>query len=188
MRKLDLLIVGAGFGGLYMLHKARALGLDALVLDAAPSVGGTWYHNRYPGARVDIQSVEYSYSFDEALQQEWHWTERYASQPELLRYANHVADRFALRSGIRLRHAPRRCRMGRSGSPLEGRDTRRRALRRALPRDGERAAFDSQHPGLRRARGLRRPDVPHRGLAIRAGRLQRPCASGSSAPAPRACR
>jgi cyclohexanone monooxygenase len=102
MRKLDLLIVGAGFGGLYMLHKARALGLDALVLDAAPSVGGTWYHNRYPGARVDIQSVEYSYSFDEALQQEWHWTERYASQPELLRYANHVADRFALRSGIRL--------------------------------------------------------------------------------------
>jgi cation diffusion facilitator CzcD-associated flavoprotein CzcO len=101
-RKLDLLIVGAGFGGLYMLHKARALELDALVLDAAPSVGGTWYHNRYPGARVDIQSVEYSYSFDEELQQEWHWTERYASQPELLRYANRVADRFALRSGIRL--------------------------------------------------------------------------------------
>ena len=100
MRRLDLLIVGAGFGGLYMLHKARGLGLDALAIEAAPGVGGTWYHNRYPGARVDIQSLEYSYSFDEALQQEWCWRERYAPQPELLRYANHVADRFALRDGI----------------------------------------------------------------------------------------
>jgi cyclohexanone monooxygenase len=99
---LDLLIVGAGFGGLYMLIKARRMGLKALVIEAAPSVGGTWYHNRYPGARVDIQSLEYSYSFDEALQQQWHWTERYASQPELLRYANHVADRFDLRGDIRL--------------------------------------------------------------------------------------
>jgi len=99
-RVLDLLIVGAGFGGLYMLHKARSMGLQALVLEASPSVGGTWYHNRYPGARVDIQSMEYSYSFDEALQQEWRWTERYAGQPELLRYANHVADRFGLRDGI----------------------------------------------------------------------------------------
>lgn len=99
---LDVLIVGAGFGGLCMLHKARQLGLRAQVLEAADSVGGTWYHNRYPGARVDIQSLEYSFSFDEALQQEWHWTERYASAPELLRYANHVADRFGLRSGIQL--------------------------------------------------------------------------------------
>jgi cyclohexanone monooxygenase len=98
----DLLIVGAGFAGLYMLHKARRMGLDAVVLEAAPSVGGTWYHNRYPGARVDIQSLEYSYSFDEALQQQWRWSERYAAQPELLRYANHVADRFGLRDGIRL--------------------------------------------------------------------------------------
>ena len=102
---LDLLIVGAGFAGLYMLHKARGLGLKALVIEAAPSVGGTWYHNRYPGARVDIQSMEYSFSFDESLQQDWHWTERYAAQPELLRYANHVADRFALRDGIRLNTA-----------------------------------------------------------------------------------
>ena len=99
---LDILIVGAGFAGLYMLHKARALGLSAQVLEAAPGVGGTWYHNRYPGARVDIQSMEYSFGFDEALQQQWRWGERYASQPELLRYANHVADRFALRDGIAL--------------------------------------------------------------------------------------
>ena len=99
---LDLLIVGAGFGGLYMLHKARRMGLRALAVEAAPGVGGTWYHNRYPGARVDIQSMEYSYSFDEALQQQWQWSERYAPQAELLRYANHVADRFGLRDGIQL--------------------------------------------------------------------------------------
>jgi cyclohexanone monooxygenase len=99
---LDLLIVGAGFGGLCMLHEARRRGWNALAVEAAPSVGGTWYHNRYPGARVDIQSLEYSFSFDEALQQQWQWTERYAAQPELLRYANHVADRFGLRDGIAL--------------------------------------------------------------------------------------
>lgn len=99
---LDLLIVGAGFGGLYMLHCARQRGLKALVIEAADSVGGTWYHNRYPGARVDIQSLEYSFGFDDALQQDWCWTERYAAQPELLAYANHVVDRFGLRDGIAL--------------------------------------------------------------------------------------
>ncbi|HEX3760097.1 MAG TPA: NAD(P)/FAD-dependent oxidoreductase [Kofleriaceae bacterium] len=100
---LDVLIIGAGFGGLYALYKLRAMGFTALVLEAADSVGGTWWANRYPGARVDIQSLEYSYSFSDELQQDWHWTERYAAQPELLRYANHVADRFALRRDIRLR-------------------------------------------------------------------------------------
>ena len=100
--EVDVLITGAGFAGLYMLHRARALGLNARVIEAAGGVGGTWYHNRYPGARVDIQSMEYSFAFSDALQQEWHWTERYAGQAELLRYANHVADRFALRDGIQL--------------------------------------------------------------------------------------
>jgi cation diffusion facilitator CzcD-associated flavoprotein CzcO len=99
---LDVLIVGAGFGGLYALHKLRGMGLKALLLEAAPSVGGTWWANRYPGARVDIQSLEYSYSFSEDLQQAWRWSERYAAQPELLRYANHVADRFELRRDIHL--------------------------------------------------------------------------------------
>lgn len=100
--QVDVLITGAGFAGLYMLHRARALGLSARVIEAAGGVGGTWYYNRYPGARVDIQSMEYSFGFSDALQQEWHWTERYAGQAELLRYANHVADRFALRDGIQL--------------------------------------------------------------------------------------
>jgi cyclohexanone monooxygenase len=100
--RLDLLIVGAGFAGLYMLIKARRQGLRALVLEAAAGIGGTWYHNRYPCARVDVQSMEYSFSFDEALQQEWQWSERYSPQGELQRYAEHVADRFGLRDGIRL--------------------------------------------------------------------------------------
>ena len=99
---LDVLIVGAGFAGLYMLHKARRAGLSARVLEAGAGVGGTWYFNRYPGARVDIQSMEYSFGFSDDLQLEWRWTERYAAQPELLRYANHVADRFGLRDGIQL--------------------------------------------------------------------------------------
>ena len=97
----DMVIVGAGFAGLYMLHKARQLGLRARVFEAGDGVGGTWYWNRYPGARCDIESMEYSYQFSDELQQQWHWTERFAPQPEILKYANHVADRFDLRRDIR---------------------------------------------------------------------------------------
>ena len=100
--KIDAVIVGAGFSGLYMLHKLRSQGLTARVYEAGTGVGGTWYWNRYPGARVDIESQEYSYSFSPELDDEWVWSERYATQPELLRYLNHVADRFDLRSGIQL--------------------------------------------------------------------------------------
>lgn len=99
---LDMLIVGTSFAGQYMLHQARRLGLNAQVIDVTPGVGVSWFHNRQPCARVDIQSPEYPFSFDQDLQQQWHWTERYAAQPELLRYADHVADRFALRDGIAL--------------------------------------------------------------------------------------
>lgn len=98
----DAVIVGAGFSGLYMLHRLRALGLSARVYEAGTGVGGTWYWNRYPGARVDIESVEYSYSFSPELDAEWQWSERYATQPELMAYLNHVADRFALRPDIQL--------------------------------------------------------------------------------------
>jgi len=97
----EVLIVGAGFAGLYMLHRARSLGLAARVFEAASGVGGTWYWNRYPGARCDVESMEYSYQFDDQLQQEWRWSERFATQPEIMRYANHVADRFDLRKDIR---------------------------------------------------------------------------------------
>ena len=98
---VDVVVVGAGFAGLYMLHRLRQSGFSALVLEQAGGVGGTWYWNRYPGARCDIESMQYSFQFDPALEQEWEWTERYAAQPEILRYADHVADRYDLRGDIR---------------------------------------------------------------------------------------
>jgi cation diffusion facilitator CzcD-associated flavoprotein CzcO/acetyl esterase/lipase len=99
-RELDVVVVGAGFAGLYLLHRLRGLGFSTVVLESAGGVGGTWYWNRYPGARCDIESIDYSYSFDADLQREWQWSERYATQPEILRYLNHVADRFDLRRDI----------------------------------------------------------------------------------------
>jgi len=98
--RLDVAVVGAGFAGLYMLLRLRRLGFSVRVFEAGSDVGGTWYWNRYPGARCDVESMQYSYSFDEDLQQEWSWSERFATQPEILRYINHVADRFDLRRDI----------------------------------------------------------------------------------------
>ena len=99
----DAVIVGAGFAGMYMLHKCRALGLSVRVFEVGEGVGGTWYWNRYPGARCDVESVQYSYQFDSELEQEWTWSEKYSTQPEILKYANHVADRFDLFSDIQFK-------------------------------------------------------------------------------------
>ena len=96
---VDVVVVGAGFAGLYMLHRLRQLGFSTRVLEAADDVGGTWYWNRYPGARCDIPTIDYSYTFDPELETEWTWSEKYATQPEILRYLQHVADK--------LRPAPR---------------------------------------------------------------------------------
>ncbi|NGO55836.1 flavin-containing monooxygenase [Allomesorhizobium camelthorni] len=100
MEDRDVVIVGAGFAGMYMLHKIQQMGMSVTVIERGDGVGGTWYWNRYPGARCDVESMSYSYSFSEDLQQEWVWPQRYAAQPEILRYANHVADRFDLRRDI----------------------------------------------------------------------------------------
>lgn len=97
----DVIVIGAGFAGLYAVHRAASAGLSVIGLEAAPDVGGTWYWNRYPGARCDVESVDYSYSFDDALQQDWTWSERFAAQPEILAYLRHVADRFDLRRHYR---------------------------------------------------------------------------------------
>ena len=94
---VDAIVIGAGFAGLYAVQRCVSEGLTVLGIEAAPGVGGTWYWNRYPGARCDVESVDYSYSFDEHLQSTWTWTERYAAQPEILAYLEHVADRFDLR-------------------------------------------------------------------------------------------
>lgn len=99
-RSLDVVVIGAGFSGLYMLHRLRELGLRARVLEMAENVGGTWLFNRYPGARCDIESIEYSYSFSEEIQQEWVWTESMPAQPEIEAYLNFVADRLDLRRDI----------------------------------------------------------------------------------------
>lgn len=97
----DVLVVGAGFAGLYAVHRSRQAGLDAVGIEAGHDVGGTWYWNRYPGARCDVESVDYSYSFDAELQESWVWSERYATQPEILSYARHVTERFGLRRYFR---------------------------------------------------------------------------------------
>ena len=97
---VDAIVIGAGFAGLYALHRLRSMGWKVRVLEAAADVGGVWYWNRYPGARCDVESLQYSYSFSSELEQEWEWSEKYASQPEILRYLQHVAQRFKLRPDI----------------------------------------------------------------------------------------
>ena len=97
---VDAVVVGAGFSGMYQLHRLREMGLSVQVFEAGEDVGGTWFWNRYPGARVDIESMAYSFSFSKELEQDWVWSEKYSPQPELLRYAQHVADRFDLKRNI----------------------------------------------------------------------------------------
>jgi cyclohexanone monooxygenase len=101
-RQLDVAIVGGGLAGLYAIHRLRKLGLKVRAYEAGSGVGGTWFWNRYPGARCDVESLEYSYSFSDELQQQWKWPERYGTQPEILKYINHVADRFDLRRDVQL--------------------------------------------------------------------------------------
>jgi cyclohexanone monooxygenase len=100
LRDLDAVVIGAGFAGLRALYRLREMGKRVVVLEASDAIGGVWNHNGYPGARCDVESFDYSYSFSPELEQEWRWTERYATQPEILRYINHVADRFDLRKDI----------------------------------------------------------------------------------------
>ena len=100
--EVDVVVVGAGFSGLYLLHRLRQLGFSTRVLEAADDVGGTWYWNRYPGARCDIPTTDYTFSFDPELERAWSWSEKYATQPEILRYAQFVADRYDLRRDISL--------------------------------------------------------------------------------------
>ena len=97
---LDVIVVGAGVGGLYAIYKLRELGLRVRAFEAADGVGGTWYWNRYPGCRCDVESLEYSYSFSPQLEQDWHWPDRYATQPQILEYIEHVAERFDLKRDV----------------------------------------------------------------------------------------
>src|SRR5215207_11090615 len=101
MGSCDVLVVGAGVTGIYQLHRALEAGFDAQLVEAGDGLGGTWYWNRYPGARFDSESYTYGYSFSKELLNEWHWKERFSAQPENLRYLNYVADKFDLRKYMR---------------------------------------------------------------------------------------
>ena len=175
MPDVDAVIVGAGFAGLYMLHRLRGLGLSARVYEAGDGVGGTWYWNRYPGARCDVESMDYSYSFSDELQQEWHWTERYASQPEILRYINHVADRFDLRRDIQL---DTRVTAAHFDEATHRWDDRRRTAASAC-RPGSAswrpaACPPRRCPTFKGLETLRGHVVSHRALAARGRRFHRP--------------
>src|SRR3954469_74614 len=98
--QVDVVVVGAGFAGLYLLHRLRTAGFSARGFEDADDVGGTWYWNRYPGARCDVPTTDYSFGFDPELEKEWTWSEKYATQPEILRYLQFVADRYDLRRDI----------------------------------------------------------------------------------------
>ncbi|MED5173044.1 MAG: NAD(P)-binding protein, partial [Actinomycetota bacterium] len=104
-----VVIIGAGVSGLYQLYKAREIGVSALVLESGTEVGGTWYWNRYPGARFDSESYSYGYSFSQDLLDEWDWKEHFSAQPENLRYLQHVSDRFDLREDIRFESTVTQC-------------------------------------------------------------------------------
>ena len=136
--RFDAIIVGAGVGGLYAIYRLRKLGLKVRAFEAAGGVGGTWYWNRYPGCRCDVESMEYSYSFSDELQQEWHWPERYGTQPEILRYINHVADRFDLRPRYRVQYSNKEGGFRQQRQHVDGNDRQRQRRNRALLHHGDR--------------------------------------------------
>ena len=144
----DVVVVGAGFAGLYMLHRLRGLGFSARVYEQGGDVGGTWYWNRYPGARCDIESMQYSYSFSEELQQEWDWSERYASQPEILRIRQprrrSVRPAPATSRSTPASNAPSSMRR-----PAHGASTIPTAVRCSICRAGDRCLSNARMPDIK---------------------------------------
>ena len=161
----DVVVVGAGFAGMYMLHRLRGQGLSVRVYEQGGDVGGTWYWNRYPGARCDVESMQYSYSFSDELQQEWNWSERYAPQPEILRYANHVADRFKLRPDIQLRHPRRPGGIRRERQHVVGDHLRRQGRDSQICRARHRLSFERRDSGDQGTVGFQGQGLSHRSLA-----------------------
>ena len=164
-QQVDVAVVGAGFAGLYLLHRLRKAGFSAVVLEAAGDVGGTWYWNRYPGARCDIQTIDYSYTFDPELEKAWTWSEKYATQPEILRYLGFVADRYDLRRDIRFGTKVTQATWDERQRALAAHHRQRR--QRILPplHHGDRLSLRAQAAGDRRRQGFQGRDLFHRPLA-----------------------
>jgi glycine/D-amino acid oxidase-like deaminating enzyme len=169
---VDVLVVGAGITGIYQLYRAREAGFSALLLEAGDGVGGTWYWNRYPGARFDSESYTYAYLFSKELFEEWEWQEHFAEQPEIERYLNHVVDRFDLRRHMRF---GARGHLGRPTTSGRAMDRGRRRHRNPGPllRGGHRRPLGAVLPRRARAGGVRGRVVPHGAVAGDAGRLHR---------------
>ena len=183
-----MLVVGAGITGIYQLYRAREAGFSAQLLEAGDGVGGTWYWNRYPGARFDSESYTYAYLFSKELFEEWEWQEHFAEQPEIERYLNHVVDRFDLRRHIRFDTKVTSAAVRRGVGDVDRRRRRRERDPGAVPRRRHRRALGAVLPRRAGARGLPRRVVPHGAVAD--GRRSTSPASAwpSSAPGRAACR
>ena len=164
--------------GLYQLYRLRELGLRVRVFEAGTDVGGTWYWNRYPGARFDSESYSYGYSFSKELLEEWDWSEHFAGQPETLRYLNHVADKFDLRRDIQFRSRVAAAHLRGGYAKLDHHAGGRQPLQRALPDHRDRPAVDAHPAADRGARRVSRasPSTP------RAGRRSRWISRASASP------
>ncbi len=183
---VDVVVGGTGFAGLYLLHRLRGLGFSTRAFESADDVGGTWYWNRYPGARCDIPTTDYTYSFDPALESEWTWSEKYATQPEILRYAQYVADKYDLRRDIQFATRIESATWDDAASRVARPHRPRRRGELPPPRDGERLPLDAEGRRHRGCRAVRRRGVLHLDLAPRGRRLHRQAGGESSAPARRA--
>ncbi len=162
---VDVLVVGAGITGIYQLYRAREAGFSVQLIEAGGGVGGTWYWNRYPGARFDSESYTYGYLFSKELFDDWHWQEHFAGQPETERYLNHVVDRFDLRRHIRFDARVTSAVFDEAFRHLGGRARRRRPAPGPVPDRRDRCAVDPLHPRRARARGLPGREPPHGPLA-----------------------
>ncbi len=156
----------------------RGLGFSTKAFESADDVGGTWYWNRYPGARCDIPTTDYTYSFDPALESEWTWSEKYATQPEILRYAQYVADKYDLRRDIQFETRIESADVGRRRVAVARPHRPRRRGQLPPPRDGERLPVDAEGGRHRGGRAVRRRGVLHEHVAARGCRLHRQARGG----------
>jgi hypothetical protein len=175
---VDVVVVGAGFAGLYLLHKLRGLGFSVRVLETAGDVGGTWYWNRYPGARCDIPTTDYTYSFDPDLETAWTWSEKYATQPEILRYAQFVADRYDLRRDIDFNTKVEAAHWDAAANRWRIRTSTDASISAQHAHHGQRLPVGAQGARHPRRRPLPGPGVFHRPLAAPGGGFHRPAGGG----------